>query len=204
MNNVIYIYLVIHTGSKSKPYHSVVVSSWSMTPETIGPRIIARPCPANPKDMSLTPMYSVGMIVLFSGFLKIHSIVMWSYGQLKAIITTELESYHFKQPIFWGHHCWQTRTIYISIKDTNSCTHTSQSICKVYCYCWFSHPSLQLECFIYQMKLWWSSRKFLTVRHLLEHIVELPCNLKQPLYLILSVGLLEVVSRKEVVQVGRT
>ncbi|KAF5805300.1 hypothetical protein HanXRQr2_Chr05g0207681 [Helianthus annuus] len=29
-----------------------------MTPETIGPRIIARPCPANPKDTILTPMYS--------------------------------------------------------------------------------------------------------------------------------------------------
>ena len=51
-------------------YHSVVVRSWLMTPETIGPRIIARPCPANPKDTNLTPRYSVGIIVLFSGFCK--------------------------------------------------------------------------------------------------------------------------------------
>jgi hypothetical protein len=41
-----------------------------MTPETIGPRIIALPCPANPKDTNLTPKYSVGMIVLFSGFCR--------------------------------------------------------------------------------------------------------------------------------------
>ena len=50
------------------PYHSVVVSSWSITPETIGPRIIARPCPANPNDTNLTPKYSVGIMVLLSAF----------------------------------------------------------------------------------------------------------------------------------------
>lgn len=54
--------------TESTLYHSVVVSSWLMTPDTIGPRIIARPCPANPKDTNLTPMYSVGIMVLFSGF----------------------------------------------------------------------------------------------------------------------------------------
>lgn len=48
-------------------YHSEVVSSWLITPETIGPRIIARPFPANPKETSLTPIYSVGMMVFFSG-----------------------------------------------------------------------------------------------------------------------------------------
>lgn len=49
-------------------YHSVVVRSWLVTPETIGPRIMARPCPANPKETNLTPMYSVGIMVFFSGF----------------------------------------------------------------------------------------------------------------------------------------
>lgn len=55
-------------SQRSTTYHSVVVRSWLMTPETIGPRMIARPCPANPKDTNLTPKYSVGMMVLFSGF----------------------------------------------------------------------------------------------------------------------------------------
>lgn len=38
-----------------------------MTPDTIGPLIMARPCPANPNETSFTPKYSVGMIVFFSG-----------------------------------------------------------------------------------------------------------------------------------------
>lgn len=49
-------------------YHSEVVSNWLITPETMGPRIIARPCPANPNDTSLTPKYSVGIMVFVSGF----------------------------------------------------------------------------------------------------------------------------------------
>jgi len=38
-----------------------------MTPETMGPRIIARPCPANPKETNFTPEYSVGIMVFFTG-----------------------------------------------------------------------------------------------------------------------------------------
>lgn len=41
-----------------------------MTPETIGPHIIARPCPANPKDTSFTHRYAVGIMLLFSGFIS--------------------------------------------------------------------------------------------------------------------------------------
>lgn len=55
--------LALHTT-----YQSVVVNSWLMTPETIGPRMIALPCPAKPKDTNLTPKYSVGRILLLSGF----------------------------------------------------------------------------------------------------------------------------------------
>lgn len=65
----IYLKLIWESNSMGRmSYHSVVVSSWLITPETIGPRIIARPCPANPKETNLTPMYSVGIMVFFSGF----------------------------------------------------------------------------------------------------------------------------------------
>lgn len=48
---------------KGSPHQSVVVSSWLTTPETMGPRMMALPCPAYPNDTSLTPSYSVGMMM---------------------------------------------------------------------------------------------------------------------------------------------
>ena len=39
------------------------------TPDTIGPRMMALPWPAKPKDTSLTPSNSVGMIWRVSGFI---------------------------------------------------------------------------------------------------------------------------------------
>ena len=39
------------------------MSIWLIRPLTIGPRMIALPCPANPKDTTPTPSYSVGAMV---------------------------------------------------------------------------------------------------------------------------------------------
>ena len=41
---------------------SDVVSICVMSPETMGPLMMAEPCPANPNDTALTPSYSVGLI----------------------------------------------------------------------------------------------------------------------------------------------
>lgn len=53
------------------------------------------------------------------------------YAVDKTLFSPQSENYHFKYPVFWGHHCWQTRTIYICIKYTNSSTHISQSVSEV-------------------------------------------------------------------------
>lgn len=42
------------------PPHAEVVSSCCMSPDTMGPRMMALPCPAKPNDTTLTPSYSTG------------------------------------------------------------------------------------------------------------------------------------------------